>query len=67
MAKSSGWCAFTRTLERVFVAANTKSGVCFQSSYTNSKGGLSSTERSLSRCFVTPMALNASWRILAIE
>ncbi len=65
--KSNGWCAFARTLERVFVATNTNSGVCFLRSYTNSKGGLTSVGRSLGRGFITPMELGLGRRILAIE
>lgn len=65
--KSNGWCSVAHTLERVFVAANTSSGVCFPRSYINSKGGLSSTGRSLGRRVVTPMELGSGRRILAIE
>jgi hypothetical protein len=52
--KSSGGHAFTRMFERVFVAANIKSGVCFLSGYANSEGDLISTGPAIGRQFGTP-------------
>ena len=66
MAESrNGWCALTRTLERVFVAADIGLDICVRSG--NANAVLSSTEPVLGRRFGTSRNIDVSRRILTFE